>query len=176
MQEFLSLLLHRRSVRRYTGERVSREQLEQIVRAGLLSPTGRNKRDWEFVIVEDRDMLKRLAKARCGGAAKMLVGAAAAIVVFGDPSATDVWCEDCSIAMSNMHLMTDSLGLGSCWIQGRLRTAEDGRSTDEFVREALGVSEGLSLEAMLSIGVPAKQSAARTLEDAVMSKVHWERF
>ena len=176
MRSFIDLLLHRRSVRQYTDERVTREQLEQIVRAGLLSPTGRNKRDWEFVVVEDRATLEQLAEARSGGAAKMLAGAAAAIVVLGDPTATDVWCEDCSIAMSNMHLMADSLGLGSCWIQGRLRTAEDGRSTDEFVREVLGVPEGLSLEAMLSIGVPAKRPAARTLDDADMSKVHWERF
>lgn len=176
MTDFMNLLLHRRSVRRYTGERVTREQLEQIVRAGLLSPTGRNKRDWEFVVVEDHATLDTLATSRAGGAAKMLSGAAAAIAVFGDPAATDAWCEDCSIAMSNMHLMADSLGLGSCWIQGRLRTAEDGRSTDEFVRELLGVPEGLSLEAMLSIGVPAVHSAARTLDDADMSKVHWGRF
>lgn len=176
MKNFIDLLLHRRSVRQYTDERVPREQLEQIVRAGLLSPTGRNKRDWEFVVVEDRDALERLAEARSGGAAKMLSGAAAAIAVFGDPSATDVWCEDCSIAMSNMHLMADSLGLGSCWIQGRLRMAEDGRSTDEFVRELLGAPERLTLEAMLSIGVPAKRPAARTLDDIDASKVHWERF
>ena len=176
MTDFMDLLLHRRSVRQYADERVPREQLEQIVQAGLLSPTGRSKRDWEFVVVEDRDTLERLAEARSGGAAKMLAGAAAAIAVFGDPSATNVWCEDCSIAMSNMHLMADSLGLGSCWIQGRLRMAEDGRSTDEFVRELLGVPEGLTLEAMLSIGVPDKRPAARTLDDADMSKVHWERF
>ena len=176
MGDFQDLLLHRRSVRQYTDERVPREQLEQIVRAGLLSPTGRNKQDWEFVIVEDRETLNRLAAARSGGAAKMLAGAAAVVVVFGDPSATDVWCEDCSIAMSNMHVMADSLGLGSCWIQGRLRTAEDGRPTEEFVRELLGVPESLTLEAMLSIGVPVKRPAARTLDDADMSKVHWERF
>lgn len=176
MENFTDLLLHRRSVRQYTDEPVAREQLEQIVRAGLLSPTGRNRRDWEFVVVEDRVTLELLATARSGGAAKMLAGAAAAIVVFGDPSATDVWCEDCSIAMSNMHLMADALGLGSCWIQGRLRTAEDGRSTGEFVREVLGIPEGLTLEAMLSVGVPAKYPAPRTMDDLDMSKVHWGQF
>ena len=176
MDGIIDLLLHRRTVRQYTDERVTREQLERIAQAGLLSPTGRNKRDWEFVVVEDRATLDALATSRAGGAAKMLSGAAAAIAVFGDPAATDVWYEDCSIAMSNMHLMADSLGLGSCWIQGRLRVAEDGRSTDEFVRELLGVPEGLSLEAMLSIGVPAKRPAAHTLNDIDTSKVHWGRF
>lgn len=176
MTDFFDLLLRRRSVRRYTDEAVPREQLEQIVRAGLLSPTGRNRREWEFVVVEDRETLEQLATARSGGAAKMLAGAAAAIVVFADSTATDVWCEDCSIAMSNMHLMAAELGLGSCWIQGRLRTAKDGRTTNELVRELLGAPEGLELEAVLSVGVPAQCPAARTEDDADMTKVHWERF
>lgn len=176
MSDFMDLLLHRRSMRQYTDEKISRKKLEQIVHAGLLSPTGRNRREWEFVVVEDRETLEQLATARSGGAAKMLAGAAAAIVVLADPTATDVWCEDCSIAMSNMHLMVTELGLGSCWIQGRLRTAEDGRTTSESACELLGVPEGLELEAMLSIGVPAKCPAAHTEGDADMTKVHWEQF
>ena len=176
MNNFLDLLLHRHSVRQYTGELVSREQLEQIVHAGLLSPTGRNRREWEFVVVEDRATLEKLAETRAGGAAKMLSGAAAAIVVFADISMTDVWSEDCSIAMSNMHLMATELGLGSCWIQGRLRTTEDGRLTSEAVRELLGAPEGLELEAMLSLGVPVQVPAVRTENDADMTKVHWEQF
>ena len=176
MNSFEDLLLRRRSVRAYAEEPVEREQLEAIVRAGLLSPTGRNKRDWQFVVVQDRPTLDALAASRAGGAAKMLADAAAAIVVLGDSSTTDVWCEDCSIAMSNMHLMAASLGLGSCWIQGRLRVADDGRSASDIVCELVGAPTGLELEAMLSIGVPAKMPAPHTLADADMSKVHWDRF
>ena len=46
----------------------------------------------------------------------MLAGASVAIVVIADPEKTDVWTEDCSIVMSNMHNMAHDLGLGSCWI------------------------------------------------------------
>lgn len=176
MPDLMKTLLHRRSIRQYTDEKVTHEQLAQIVRAGLLSPTGKNKRDWEFVIIEDRTTLDKLAEARAGGASKMLAGATAAIAVFGNAAVTDVWCEDCSIAMSNMHLMADNLGLGSCWIQGRLRMATDIITTGDYVREILGVPENYELEAILSIGIPAKRPAARTLEDTDMSKVHWGRF
>ena len=69
----------------------------------------------------------------------MLAGAKAAILVFADPEKTDVWTEDCAIAMSNMHLMAHHLGLGSCWIQGRLRQAENGTSTEAFCRALLSV-------------------------------------
>lgn len=173
----LDAMLHRRSVRSYTDDPVSREQIEQILHAGLTSPTGKNLKSWEFVVVTDRDQLARFADGRRGGSMKMLTSAAAAIFVFGAVSASDVWCEDCSAAMANMHLMADSLGLGSCWIQGRLRYAEDGRPTSDFCRELLGVPEGYEMEAVLSIGVPDESAPApHTLDEADMGKVHWGSF
>lgn len=173
----LETMLHRRSVRSYTDDPVSREQIEQILHAGLTSPTGKNLKSWEFVVVTDRDQLARFADGRKGGSMKMLTRAAAAIFVFGDVSASDVWCEDCSAAMANMHLMADSMGLGSCWIQGRLREAEDGRSTSDFCRDLLGVPEGFEMEAVLSVGVPdGSAPVPHTLDEADSSRVHWGVF
>ena len=129
--DLLEMLKHRRSVREYTRAPIPKEQLEKILAAGLLSPSGRSRKPWELVIVQNRDMLKELVKCR-EGAANMLEKAGCAILVFADPEKTDVWTEDCSIVMSNMHLMADSLGLGSCWIQGRLRKAQNGMTTEEY--------------------------------------------
>ena len=176
MNQLLELLLRRRSVRKYTEDPVSREQLERIVQAGLLSHTGKNKREWQFVAVTDRATLGKLSEARAGGAAKMLAGAPAAVLVFVDTDESDVWCEDGSIALSNMHLMATELGLGSCWIQGRLREAPDGGTTGAAARKILGVPGHYELTGILSVGVAAVEPAARTLEDADMSKVHWDRF
>ena len=106
----------------------------------------------------------------------MLEGAAAAIVVFADPEVTDVWTEDCCIVMSNMHVMAASLGVGSCWIQGRLRETAEGQSTEEYCRKLLGVPEQFALEAILSIGVPAERAAGYTVEDLREEKIHWEKF
>ncbi len=172
----LESLLHRRSVRAYTDEPVTRGQLEQILCAGMTGPTGKNLKPWHFVVVDDRDQLQQFAEGRAGGSMKMLCGAAAAVFAFGDTSASDVWCEDCSAAMTNMHLMADSMGLGSCWIQGRLRFAEDGRTTDEFCRELLGVPDTYELEAVLSIGVPAAPAHPHTEDETDWSKVSWGSF
>lgn len=65
----------------------------------------------------------------------MLKEAQCAIVVIGDETEQDVWIEDCSVAMANMHLMASSLGIGSCWVQGRLRNADE-KTTEEYVRNA----------------------------------------
>lgn len=175
LMELFDLLLQRRSVRQYTDEPISGEALEKILQAGLLSPSGRNRRPWEFIVVRNKETLKALSKCREAGAA-MLENAACAIAVFADTQKTDVWTEDCSIAMSNMHLAASSLGLGSCWIQGRLRLAGNKKTTSEVCRSLLSVPDNYELEAILSLGIPKEKPAAHTLDEADMSKVHYEKF
>ncbi len=171
----LEIMQNRRSVRTYTGEKIPKDKLEKILQAGLLSPSGRNRKPWEFVVVQEKDMLEKLSHCRVG-AAKMLENAGCAIVVFADPEKTDVWVEDCSITMSNMHLMVDALGLGSCWIQGRLREAENKESTEAYCRSVLNVPDKYVLEAILSIGVCNEHPKAHTLEELELGKVHYETF
>lgn len=103
----------------------------------------------------------------------MLSCAGAAIVVAAETDRSDTWVEDCSLAMGSMHLMASSLGLGSCWVQGRGREAADGRSTRDFVFDLLGIDGELALEAVLAIGIPQQPAQARTADDLDASKVHW---
>ena len=176
MNTLLQLMLNRRSVRKYTGESIPEDKLKLILQAGLASATSKNRKPWEFVVVQDKETLQKLAKCRVGSA-KMLESAGCAIVVFANTDVTpDVWVEDCSIAMSNMHLMADALGLGSCWIQGRCREAENGKTTEDFCRELLGVPENHKLEAVLSVGAPVERPSGYTVEDLKEEKIHWERF
>ena len=176
MNDLLQLMLQRRSMRKYTGEAIPEDKIKLILQAGLASATSKNRKPWEFVVAQEKETLQKLAKCRAG-AAKMLETAGCAIVVFGDTAVTpDVWVEDCSIAMSNMHLMADALGLGSCWIQGRCRETAEGQSTENYCRELLGVPEQYALEAILSIGVPAECPAGYTVEDLKEEKIHWEKF
>lgn len=173
--ELLEIMRNRRSVRTYTGEPVPEEYLVKILQAGLLSPSGRAIRPWEFLVVQKKETLKKMAGSRASGA-KMLEEADCAVVVLGDAGKTDVWTEDCSIAMANMHLMADSLGVGSCWIQGRLREASDGRTAEEYLRELLGYPGHLKLEAVLSLGMPKDRPKPHNLEELMMEKVHRETF
>ena len=173
--DLFDLLLTRRSIRQYTGQPVSQEDLRAVLAAGLLSPSSRSRRPWELVVVQDPAMLEQLSHCR-QGSAKMLAGAAAAILVFADQTKSDVWTEDCAIVMSNMHLMAHHLGLGSCWIQGRLRQAADGRSTHEFVANLLKVPAPYQLEAILSLGMPEVEAPRRPFDEALLGKVHWETF
>ena len=171
----MSLIFKRKSVRKFRDEKVSDEKIENLLKAAMQAPSSCNSQPWEFIVVEDKDTLQKLSDCRAGGV-KMLREAACAIVVVGDKEASDVWIEDCSAVMSNMHLMAHYLGLGSCWVQGRLRKAEDGRDTEAFVREILGYPEQYGLQAILTIGVPNEEKEGYALDQLPMEKIHRETF
>ena len=171
----LEILQNRHSVRKYTGEPIPRETLMTVLQAGLLSASSRSIRPWEMIVVEDKEVLEKMSRCRVGSA-NMLAGAEAAVVVIADGSASDVWVEDCSIVMSNMHLMADSLGLGSCWIQGRLRQTPDGETTEDYLRKILCYPEGCRLESILSLGIPKSHPARQELSDLPTDKIHWGQF
>lgn len=173
--KLIEIMQKRRSIRKYTDEHISDADMDMIINAGLLSASSRGKRPWEFIVVRDRETLARMADCRTG-AAGMLKNADAAVVVIADADMTDVWIEDCSITMSNMHLMADSIGVGSCWIQGRDRTARSGASTEEYMRDMLGFPETFRLEAILSLGMPAEHPAAHSIDELHTEKVHLEKF
>ena len=110
--DLLELMKKRRSIRSYTSEDISEENLDKILSAGLLSASGRAIRPWELIVVRNQDTLRKMADSRDHGA-KMLEGANAAVIVIADETKTDVWTEDCSIVMANMHLMASSLGVAA---------------------------------------------------------------
>ncbi len=171
----LEIMRHRRSVRMYTGEPVEEEKLQQILQAALLSASGMAFRPWELVVVKDKETLRKLAGCREHGS-QMLEGADCAIVVLGNSEKSDIWTEDCSIVMANMYLMASSLGVGCCWIQGRMRKMTEDCTTEDFVRNLLCVPENLKLEAIMSIGMPAEAPAPYELNRLPWEKVHKEKF
>lgn len=173
--DFMEILQARRSVRHYTSEHIEMEDLMKILQAGLLSASSRGRKPWEFIVVKDKNDLKRLAKCRINSA-EMLGEAEYAVIVIADPEMTDVWVEDCSIAMSNMHLMASSLGIGSCWIQARLRMDTSGRSTENFVRNIVSFPKDFRLEAILALGMPDEKLKPYDLESLPMEKIHWNKY
>ena len=144
--EFFEVLKKRKSVRKYNGKDIPEETLERILAAGNLAPSGKNLRPVEMIVVKDREMLDRLSRVRTAGAG-MLTGANCAIVVIGDSERADTWTEDCSIAMTCMHLCAVDCGVGSCWIQMRMRKDENGGEAEDnrdFVGGGvLGCAEGV---------------------------------
>ena len=94
---FNELAEKRRSVKVYAERPVEAGKIDAIIEAALRSPSGRAARPWVFVVVTDKTLLEKLSVARPQGAA-FVKDAPVAVVVCGDPSASGLWVEDCSIA------------------------------------------------------------------------------
>ena len=175
MSDLLELMRSRRSVRQYTDETISDEQLQKILSAALLAPSGHSKYPCEFIIVKNRETLEKMSHCRVN-VAKMLNQAAAAVVVIADKEKSDTLVEDSSVAMMNMELMATSMGIGNCWIQVRARDAENNSPSEDYLRTILNFPENFMCQSILSLGVPAKPPRQRELEKLNFDKVHSETF
>lgn len=169
MNNLHELLVNRRSIRRYTPESLKPEEVQLILEAGLLAPTSKSSRPWQFIVVEDREMLSRLAECKEAGAAP-IARATLAIVVAAAPTLSDPWIEDASIAAAYMQLQAADLGLGSCWIQVRDRYRTDGVSANEYIQELLGLPETLPVVCVMTFG--HKDEERRPVDT---SKLLWEK-
>lgn len=116
---FYNLLTNRKSVREYTDESISLENLNKIVDAARLAPSARNAQNWKFIIVNEEDSLKKLFESM---PQKFTHTCKAAIVVCGLKDGGMMSSEqprtsvDTSIATTIIQLMATELGIGSCWI------------------------------------------------------------
>jgi len=169
MDNLLELLRSRRSTRMYKDTQLSPELVEQLMKAVLMSPSSKRSNPWQFVLVDEPEKLKALSQCKKHGAL-FLEQAALAIVVIADPEQSDVWVEDASVASIILQLEAEDLGLGSCWIQVRRRTTEEGEDSEAYVRRVLDIPESIRVLSIVSVGV--KDEVRKPFNE---SKMQWEK-
>ncbi|MCM0082476.1 nitroreductase family protein [Geomonas sp. Red32] len=151
----IELLRKRRSMRAFTEQPVDAGTVETLVESLLRAPTSRGINPWEFVVVDDRELIGQLATAKQHGSS-FLKGAPLAVVICADSTKSDVWIEDCSIAAILLQMTAQSLGLGSCWIQIRKRQRDKETTSEAYIQELLGIPDHVKVECMIAIGYPAQ--------------------
>ncbi|HBI14254.1 MAG TPA: NAD(P)H-dependent dehydrogenase/reductase [Desulfobulbaceae bacterium] len=171
----LSLLRKRRSIRRFQPRPVEREKMDQLLEALLRSPSSRGLNPWEFVVVTEPALLAKLSRCKKHGA-DFIKGAAFAIVVCAKPEICDVWIEDCSIAAIIAQLTAEDLGLSSCWVQVRLRSMANGRSSEEYVAELLQLPAGMSVASVIAFGYGNEKAVPHAEESLPKEKIHFNAF
>jgi len=172
---FLSLVRQRRSIRKFTDKPVEAEKVEGLIEAALRAPTSMGSRPWEFLVVNQRPLLERLASAKANGSA-FLKHAPLAVVVCADPHKSGVWIEDAAIAATFLHLAASSMGLGSCWIQIRERMRSEDESAADFVRDTLGIPANLEVEALVAVGYPGEEKPGHDRASLPKDRVHLNRY
>ncbi len=171
----LNLLMNRRTIRKYKNQEIDKETLDQIIKAALASPSGKNIRPWQLIVVKDKKTLEQLGKVR-GDISAPIAGAGVGIVIIADPDLTDTWVEDTSIMATIIQLMSQSLGLGSCWLQIRGRVTESKEVVEHLVKDILKIPENFRVECMLSIGYPNEERSPHAEDALDHNKVHYDHF
>ncbi len=161
-------IIKRVSVRRYEDTPVTSDQVSAILHAAMSAPSGVNRQPWEFILVDDKDLLDKLAD--CLPYAKMAAHAAVAIVVCGNRDRflegvdENLWEQDLSAASENILLAAHAIGLGGVWTclyphQERIAP----------VKSLLNIPDNMVPFNLIPIGVPESGHAP-------MDKWHPERI
>jgi nitroreductase len=113
----LEAILSRRSIRKYTSEPITDQEIEIMLQAGMAAPSSGNAQPWHFIVIRDHATLDLIPKFH--PYASMLPGAQAAILVCGDDrleNHPNRWPLDCSAATQNILLAAHAQGIGAVWI------------------------------------------------------------
>lgn len=160
MNEALQTIITRRSVRKYIDQPISEDKVKWMLRAAMNAPSAGNEQPWEFLVITDKDKLKRVPEFH--PYSKMLTGAALAILVVADPSKVkyeeelrQLWIQDCSAASQNILLAAHSLGLGAVWL-----AVYPDPPRLKGMRELFGIPEELVPFSIVSLGYPVELKQA----------------
>lgn len=175
MNNFSELITKRRTIRKFTAEPLTAEQVELILKAGLKSPTSKNAKPWRFIAIEDKELLTQLSLCKKMGS-KLIADCALAIVVAVDPLASSVWIEDGSIASIMMQLQAEDLGLGSCWIQIRDRYTVAETSSEEYVKDLLDIPMQLQVLSIIAFGHKDQEKTPHDDDKLEWEKVHIGKY
>ena len=171
----LSLIKKRRSIRKFNNKEIEQEKIEKIIQAALLSPSGHAKYPWQFIVIDDKNLLSRLSFSKMHGSA-FLSNAPLGIVVTADQKLSDIWIEDASIASTFIMLTAHWLGLGSCWIQIRKRMHSEAKTAEEYVREILNIPENISVLSIIALGYPDKEKVPKSKNELLYERVFYNSF
>ncbi len=160
----------RRSTRNFTGAKISKEDLIEIVKSGMNAPSGKNRQAWQFVIFDDAELIDQMVAFAPNW--KPLEGAGQGIIVCGDLTINDdpfYNFVDCSAATQNILLKAEEMQYGTCWlgIAPSLEKAEQVRKLFNMPASFLPVN-------LIAIGMKneKKESNNRYLSE----RVHFGKF
>lgn len=140
----------RRSIRKYTDQKISEEHINTLVKAGMYAPSASNQQPWHFIVITERSVLDEIEKVH--PYAKMLQEAQLAILVCGDEKkelSKGYWVVDCSAATQNILLAAQGIGLGAVWLG--IHPREERKNE---IRQIFNLPEHIQPASLISIGYP----------------------
>ena len=170
--EVINAIFQRRSIRKFTEQPVEKEKVQLLLQAGMAAPSATNSQPWEFIVVDDADVLKKLKQnlplARYNSPLCMVVCGSPEITT-KKTAARMFWIQDCSAATENILIAAVGLGLGTVWCGVHPVFIFEGR-----IRAVLGIPRKVIPLGVIQIGYPAENKEAGTKYKE--SRVHWQKY
>ena len=167
----MDIIFNRRSVRKYTEQKIEAEKVDRMLRAAMQAPSATNQQPWEFLVIDDKETIVKLAEF--SPYAKMLPGAPLAMVILEKqgmraPLFTE---QDLGAAVQNLMLQAVEDGLGSVWMGvGR------GTERETFLTEMFNLPDTVKPFAVLAIGYPADENANKFVDRYDETRVHYNKY
>jgi nitroreductase len=159
---FTEVIETRRSIRKYKDTPVPKEKILKILEAARIAPSAGHRQPWHFIVVEDKDTIKKLAKQDWAATAPVM------IVGLADQVASPNWCiNDLGIAFEHIVLAATELGYGTCWMGQSNR--------EDFVSELLDVPNNYKVVALITLGEPDETPGPKERK-SLESIVSWEKY
>lgn len=163
-------MITRRSIRKYTGQEVSNDQINQILKVAMYAPSASNQQAWQFVVLDDHKIMDEIPKVHQG--AEIIKGASKAILICADEKAAkskDYLANDCALTTLNILHAVHAIGLGGCWIAIYPREPRI-----EKLKELCNLPEGIMPFAVVAIGYPAEE--IETEDRFKKEKIHYNTW
>jgi len=141
---------------------IPEESLLRILEAGRLAPSSKNSQPWHFVVIRNKDMLRRISELTPTGA--HIAKAPLAIAVLMDGAKLPEI--DGARAIQNMVLAAWDIGIGSCWITNFY---------DDAIKELLHAPQRMKLVSVIPFGFPTEPKTKRKKKRKPLNEiVHYE--
>ncbi len=166
----LDAIKNRRSIRTYTNKPVEEEKITEILKSAMQAPSSKNAQPWEFIIVNDKEILQNLSKVQ--HRAKHIKDAPICIVVLGNRERflkPGKWMQDLGACTQNLLLECTNQGLASCWVGIFPKNKVVNKA-----KEVLNLPQNLVPYAMIPIGYSEEKAEFEDRFDK--QKIHRNKY
>lgn len=166
----MEVIFKRRSIRKYQDKEVENQKIEKLLRAAMQAPSAGNQRPWEFIVVKDKETLKRLSDVN--PYSKMVASANVAIVFLANKDYMkypEYWQQDMAAATQNLLLEATYLGLGAVWLG--IAPLEERM---KYVKEVFNLPENIDVFAIVPVGYPVEEN--KYIDRYDEKRIKFERY
>lgn len=168
----MNAIFNRRSIRKYKNQPVEEEKIDRLLRAAMQAPSAGNQQPWEFIVVQDKENLKKLSNM--SPYAKFVADAPLAFVLLANEERMkypENWEQDMGAATENILLEAVELDLGGVWLG--VAPLED---RVDYLKEMLGLPENIRPYCVIAIGYPVDGQENKFIDRYDETRVHFEKY